>query len=126
MGWLVIIEFRSKTFNTTCVVEHAFHEKRYTTLLERQFKLSGLIKYSPWVLKDLNVSVVTRCLYISHLVCTNDLQQPFFFSRGATFAITRISFKLLALLNQIIGIFSKTFHVLCQVLIVSVFQIVHF
>ena len=39
----------------------------------------------------------------------HDLQQPFFFSRGATFTLTRISFKLFALLNPIIGTFSKTF-----------------
>ena len=35
--------------------------------------------------------------------------RAFFFSIGATFALTRISFKLLALLNPTIGTFSKTF-----------------
>ena len=89
--------------------EHALHEKRYSTLLERQFKLSGLIQYSLFVLKDLNASVVTTCLHISHLVPLHGLQQPFFFSRGATFALTRISFKLFAVLNPIMGTFSKTF-----------------
>ena len=74
--------------------EHSLHEKRYTTLLERQLKLSGLMQYSLWVVKDLNVLVVTTCLHISHLVPPHDLQQPFFFSRGATFALTRMSFKL--------------------------------
>ena len=88
--------------------EHALYGKRYTTLLERQFKLSGLMQYSLLVLKDLNVSVVTTCFHISYLVPPHDLQQPFFFSRGATFALTRMSFKLVALLNPIIGIFSKT------------------
>ena len=34
-----------------------------------------------------------------------DLQEPVFFSRGATIALTRISFKLLALLNRTIVIF---------------------
>ena len=38
-----------------------------------------------------------------------DLMHPFFFSRGATFALTRIPFKRLALLNPTIGILSKTF-----------------
>ena len=38
-----------------------------------------------------------------------DLQQPLFFLRGATFGLTRMSFKLLALPNPIIGIFSKVF-----------------
>ena len=89
--------------------EDDLYEKRFTTLLERQFKLSGLIQYYLWVLKDLNVSVVTTCLHISHLVPPHDLQQPFFFSRGATFALTRMPFKLLALLNPIIGTFSETF-----------------
>ena len=67
------------------------------------------MQYSLWVLKDLNVSVVTTCLHISHLVPPHDLQQPFFFSRGAIFALRRMAFKLLALLNPIIGIFSKVF-----------------
>ena len=58
---------------------------------------------------DLNVSVVTTCLDILHLVPPHHLQETFSFSRGATFALTRISFKLLALLNPTIGIISKTF-----------------
>ena len=91
------------------IFKHALREKRCTTLLERQFKLLDLIQYSRCVLKDLNASVVITCLYISHLVPPHGLQQPFFFSRGATFALTRISFKLFALLNPIIGTFSKTF-----------------
>ena len=65
--------------------------------------------YSLWVLKDLNVSVATTCLHISHLVPPHDLREHFFFSRGTNFALTRISFKLLALLNPTIGILSKTF-----------------
>ena len=73
--------------------EHALHEKRYTTLLERQFKLSGLIQYSLCVLKDLNVSVVTTCLHITHVVPPHDLQHLFFFTTGTTFALTRISFR---------------------------------
>ena len=67
------------------------------------------MQYFLWVLKDLIVSLLTTCLHISHLVPPPDLQEPFFFSRGATFALTRISFKLLALLNPTIGILSKTF-----------------
>ena len=46
---------------------------------------------------------------ISHLVPPRDQQQPFFFSRGVTFALTRMSFKPLAPLNPIIGTFSETF-----------------
>ena len=42
--------------------EHVFHEKRYTKLLEQQFKLADLMRYYVWVLKDLNVSVATTCL----------------------------------------------------------------
>ena len=38
-----------------------------------------------------------------------DLQQSFFFSRGATLALTRMSFKPLVLLNSFIETFSKTF-----------------
>ena len=97
-------------------LEHVLHEKRYTTLLERQFKLSGLMQYSLWVLKDLNVLVVTSCLHISNLVPLHDLQEVFFFSTGATIALRRISFKLLV----------QRFNVLCQELMESVFQIVHF
>ena len=95
MGWLVIVESRSKTFSTTCLLFWAFFAwKKITTLLERQLKLSGLMQYSLWVVKDLNVLVVTTCLHISHLVPPHDLQQPFFFSRGATFGLKRMSFKL--------------------------------
>ena len=90
-------------------LEHVLHEKRYTKLWEQQFKLSDLIQYSLWVLKDLDVSVVTTCLHISHLVPPHHLPELFSFSRGSTFALTRISFKLLALLNPARGILSKTF-----------------
>ena len=75
----------------------------------QQFTLSGLLQYSLWVLKDPNVSVVTSYFHILHLVHPHDLQEPFFFSRGAIFALTRIYFKLLAFLNPTIGILSKTF-----------------
>ena len=96
------MESRSKTFSTTYVCfEHALHEKRLQkTLLERQFKLSGLLQYSLLILKDPNVSVVT-CLHISHLVSPHDLQQPFLFSKSAAFALTRMFFKILALLTQL-------------------------
>ena len=43
----------------------------------------------------------------------------------AAFILKRISIKLLALPNPIIGIFLKTYCVLCQVLAVSVFQVVY-
>ena len=66
------------------------------------------MQFSLLVLKDLKVSVVTTCLQILHLVPSHDLQQLFFFSRGATLALRRMSLKLLALLNPIIGTFSKT------------------
>ena len=106
----VIVKSRSETFRTTCVLfRTCFAWKRYTTLLEWQFKLSGLMQYSLWVLKGVNVSVVTTCLHISHLVHPHDLQEPFFFSRDATLTLTRILFKLLAILNPTIGILSKTF-----------------
>ena len=72
----------------------------------------GLMQYSLWVL-NLNVSVFITCLHISHLVPSHDLQQPSFFSRGATLALTRKSLKFLAFLNQITVTFWKTFHVLC-------------
>ena len=42
---------------------------------------------------------------------------------GATFALTRISFKLLALLNPTIEILAKPFHVFYKVLIVGVLEI---
>ena len=58
---------------------------------------------------DLNVSVVTTCLHILHLAPPHHLQETFLFSRGATFALTRILFKLLALLNPTIGILAKIF-----------------
>ena len=105
MSSLVIVEFRSKTFSTTCVLFlTCFVWKKI-----QQFKLLSLMQYSLWLLKDLNVSVVTTCLHISHLAPPHDLLQPFFFSRGATFTLTRMSFKLLALLNPIVETFSKTF-----------------
>ena len=55
----------------------------------------GLMQYSLWVL-NLNVSVFITCLHISHLVPSHDLQQPSFFSRGATLALARKSLKFLA------------------------------
>ena len=75
--------------------------------MERKFKLLGLMQFYLWIVKDLNVSVITTCLHISHQVPSHDLQEAFFFS-GGTFALTRISFKFLALLNTPVGI-SKTF-----------------
>ena len=75
--------------------------------MERKFKLLGLMQFYLWILKDLNVSVITTCLHIFQQVPSHDLQEAFFFSRG-TFALTRISFKFLALLNTPVGI-SKTF-----------------
>ena len=80
-----------------------------TILLEPQFKLLSLMQYSLQVLRDLNISVVSTCLYILHLVLPHDRQQPFLFSRGATFCLTRLPFKFLALLRPITLIFSKTF-----------------
>ena len=67
------------------------------------------MQYSLWVLIDLNGSVASTYLHISHLVPQHNLQGPLFFSRGATFSLTRISFKRLALLKPTIGILSKTF-----------------
>ena len=85
------------------------HEKRYATLLEQQFKLLGLMKYSLWVLKDLNVSLVTTWVHISHRIPPHDLMEPFLFSRGATFALTRLPFKRLPFRDPTIAILSKTF-----------------
>ena len=73
--------------------------KKHNIAGTRQFKLLGLMQYSLLVMKDLNVSAFTTRLHISHLVLPHDLQQPFFFSKGATFAVIGMSFKLLALLN---------------------------
>ena len=64
------------------------------------------MQYSLWVLIDLNGLVASTYL---HLVPQHNLQEPLFFSRGATFSLTRISFKRLALLKPTIGILSKTF-----------------
>ena len=57
-----------------------------------------IMQYFLWELKDLNVSVATSCLHISYVIPPNDLQQPFLFSRGATFDLSRTSFKRLAFL----------------------------
>ena len=83
------------------------------------------MQHTLWVLKNLNASLVTTSLHISHLLPPHDLQEPFFFSSSATFALTRISFKLLALLNPTIGILSKNFPCSLLLLTVSVFQIIH-
>ena len=56
-----------------------WHEKRYPTLLERQFKLLGLMQYSLWIMKDLNFSVATICLHILHLILLHNLQKRFSF-----------------------------------------------
>ena len=110
MGWLLAVESRSKTFNTTCVLFWSlFAWKSHGTLLERYFKLLGLMQYSFWALKDKNIVLVTTCLHLLYLVPPHDLQQPFFFSRGATFALIRMSFKFFTFLNPIIGIFSRAF-----------------
>ena len=90
-SWLVIVESRSKVFSATYLLFWAFFVwKKCTTFLQQQFKLSG---YSLWVLKDLNVSVVTEFLHILHLISPHNLQQPFFFSRGATFTLERLLSK---------------------------------
>ena len=83
------------------------------------------IQYFLWVLRNLNVSVVNSCLHISYLVPSQDLQQPFFFSRDAASALTRMSLKLLAIPSQIIDTFSP-FHILFLLLIVGIFQIAQF
>ena len=67
------------------------------------------MQYYLWALKDQNVSVVTTCFHILQPVPPHDLQQPFFCSRGATFALAKISLKRLAFLIPIIGTFSKIF-----------------
>ena len=87
-------------------LEHILHEKRYTTLLERQFKLFGFMQCSFWILQDLNVSIVTRCFHISHHVPPHDLQQPFFFSRGVT-PNYRNLLKDLPMLCSVLGVNSK-------------------
>ena len=67
------------------------------------------MQYSPWVLKDVNVSVVITLLHILYLALPHNLQQSFFFSRVATFALTRNASKPLALLNPVIETFLKNF-----------------
>ena len=67
------------------------------------------MQYSLWKLKYLNILLVTTRWHIFHLVPPHDLQKPFFFSRGATLALARMSLKILALINPIIVTFSKTF-----------------
>ena len=99
-------------YNTVLPVyclEHALHGKRYTILLESQFKLLRLIEYSPWVLKDLNVSVVTRCWHISQLLFAWSTTASLFFPRKTALALTRLSFKILAPQDPITGTFLKNF-----------------
>ena len=112
MGWLLIVESRLNTFSATCLLFwtcFAWQKHAEQTFQEQWFKLSGLMQYSPWVLKDLIVSVVITLLYILYLALPHNLQQPFFFSRVATFALTRNTSKLLALLNPVIETFLKNF-----------------
>ena len=112
MGWLVIFKSRSKTFSITCVLfcfEHVLHEKKIHKNAGTTVQVIELNAILPLlVLKDLNVLAVVKWLHISHLVPPHDLQQRFFFSRGATFTFTRVYFKHLALLEPIMRIFSKT------------------
>ena len=99
-------------YNTVLPVyclEHDLHGKRYTILLESQFKLLRLIEYSPWVLKDLNVSVVTRCWHISQLLFAWSTTASLFFPRKTALALTRLSFKILAPQDPITGTFLKNF-----------------
>ena len=93
MGWLVIVKSRAKTFSTPCVLFRACFAWKKIHNIAAAIKLSGLIQYSLGVLKDLNVSVVTTRLHISHVEPPHDLKHPFFFTRVATFALTRISFR---------------------------------
>ena len=48
---------------TEYCLRNTLHEKRYTRLLEPQFKLLSLMQYSLWVLKDLNISIATPCFH---------------------------------------------------------------
>ena len=93
MGWLAILKYRAKTFSTPCVLFRACFAWKKIHNIAGTIKLSGLIQYSLCVLKDLNVSVVTTCLHITHVVPPHDLQHLFFFTTGTTFALTRISFR---------------------------------
>ena len=81
---------------TSCVffmVSFARYQINY--ILDLQFRFSGLISYVRFV-------VGTICFQISHLGPLQGLRQTLFLIWG-TFALTSISFKLLALRNPIIG-----------------------
>ena len=55
--------------------EHVLHEKRYITLLDQHFKLSGLMQYSLWVLIDMATAVVTTNLHISLQSLAKDIRK---------------------------------------------------
>ena len=58
--WFVIVKSRlNLSLLPVYCLKHVWHGNGYTTLLEQQFKLLGLMKNCHRVLEDLNVSVVT-------------------------------------------------------------------
>ena len=64
MTWLVIVKSRSETFSNTCVLlRTCFGWKKIFALLEQQFKLSSLMQYYLWVLKNLYVLVAITSLH---------------------------------------------------------------
>ena len=86
--------------------------KRYTTLIARQFTLFDLMQDSIWVIKDLNVSVVTRCIFdddVPLTLCTFAWSSTvFLIFKRCYFSCRKNVFQTLALLNPIIVTFLKT------------------
>ena len=104
MGWLVIVESRAKTFSTSCVFFLTFFARRKTrNIAGTAVQAVGLNAIFP-LGTEICKCFGSNNMHISHLVPPHDLQQPLFFSRVATLALTKMSFKLLALLNPI-GLF---------------------
>ena len=83
--------------------------KRYTTLIARQFTLFDLMQDSIWVIKDLNVSVVTRCIFDDDVPLTLAWSSTvFLIFKRCYFSCRKNVFQTLALLNPIIVTFLKT------------------
>ena len=110
MGWLIIVKSKSESFSTTYAL--------FWTCLpwKRIHNIVGTTVQVIWLnvifSLDTKRSKCFSSLYMFGYFAPSTSAwsvRAFFFSKGTTFALTRISFKLLTLLNPTIGILSKTF-----------------
>ena len=110
MGWLVIVESRSKTFCTTCVLFwRCFARKIIQNIARATVQVIGINAVFSLGTKS------SKCFDNHNMFAyfaPNTFKwssRAFLFFKRCTFALTRMSLKLLTHLKRIIGTFFKTF-----------------